>query len=74
MYCQGFKPFVGFLHHFVLAKLATRSVRVKLFMTESYVIFKTSYVQITLVVEISRHERVNPFMLIVLFDRCHLKL
>ena len=26
--CQGFKHFSGFLHHFVLAKLATSSIRV----------------------------------------------
>ena len=28
--CQGFSDFTGFLHHFVLAKLATSSIRVKL--------------------------------------------
>ena len=27
--CQGFGHFSGFLHHFVLAKLATSSIRVK---------------------------------------------
>ena len=27
--CQGFSRFVGFLHHFVLAKLANSSMRVK---------------------------------------------
>ena len=27
--CQGFSHFSGFLHHFVLAKLATSSIRVK---------------------------------------------
>ena len=27
--CQGFNHFSGFLHHFVLAKLATSSIRVK---------------------------------------------
>ena len=26
--CQGFGIFIGFLHHFVLAKLATSSIRV----------------------------------------------
>ena len=27
--CQGFNYVLGFLHHFVLAKLATSSIRVK---------------------------------------------
>ena len=27
--CQGFSHFSGFLHHFVLAKLTTSSIRVK---------------------------------------------
>ena len=27
--CQGFSHFSGILHHFVLAKLATTSIRVK---------------------------------------------
>ena len=27
--CQSFNNFSGFLHHFVLAKLATTSIRVK---------------------------------------------
>ena len=27
--CQGFSHFSDFLHHFVLAKLATTSIRVK---------------------------------------------
>ena len=27
--CQGFNHFSGFLHHFVLAKLASSSIRVK---------------------------------------------
>ena len=27
--CQGFSYFIGFLHHFVLAKLATTSIRIK---------------------------------------------
>ena len=27
--CQGFNHFAGFLHHFVLAKLATSSIRIK---------------------------------------------
>ena len=28
--CQGFSHFSGFLHHFVLAKLATSSIRVNI--------------------------------------------
>ena len=27
--CLGFSHFLGFLHHFLLAKLATSSIRVK---------------------------------------------
>ena len=34
--CQGFSHFSGFLHHFVLAKLATSSIRVKMLLTLAY--------------------------------------
>ena len=34
--CQGFSNFSGFLHHFVLAKLATSSIRVKLRLAETF--------------------------------------
>ena len=33
--CQGFSHFSGFLHHFVLAKLATSSIRVKFCLASS---------------------------------------
>ena len=35
--CQGFNNFSGFLHNFLLAKLANISVRVKLIWTDSFV-------------------------------------
>ena len=34
--CQGFSNFSVFLHHFVLAKLATSSIRVKLRLAETF--------------------------------------
>ena len=35
--CQGFNHFSGFLDHFVKAKLATSSIRVKEFYMEVYI-------------------------------------
>ena len=41
--CQSFNHFLGFLHHFVLAKLATSSIRVKAAMLQEWLKEKFSF-------------------------------
>ena len=47
--CQGFSHFTGFLHHFVLAKLAISSIRVKTYLNMKVELdwgFSTIYIKL----------------------------
>ena len=49
--CQGFSHFSGFLHHFVLAKLANSSISVNSYMFDQHL----RYFYIILIID-NRHE------------------